>query len=97
MSATTTVIVHFHAKPGMESDLRRFLRPAIPRLSDLEGCCGGSLFHDIDTPDLFVLVEHWESVSAHKNYIDRIERDGTMDKLLPLLAGPPKRRYLNKT
>ena len=91
---TTTVIVHFHAKQGKEDELRKFMMPAIPRLSELKGCEGGSLFHDIDEPGLYVLVEHWESVDAHKAYIEQIESDGTMDDMMPLLDRPPERRYL---
>jgi quinol monooxygenase YgiN len=95
-SVPTTVVVHFHAKAGHGAELRDHIVPAIPKLSDLEGCFGGSLYYDIDSPDLIVLIEHWVSVEAHKAYIHRIETDGTMDALNPLLDRPPQRRYLSK-
>ena len=94
MSEPTTVIVHFYAKPGKEDALRQMIVPAIPRLSELRGCRGGSLFNDLEEPGLFVLVEHWDSPEDHKAYIAQIEADGTMDAMTPLLAKPPQRRYL---
>ena len=94
MNAPTTVIVHFHAKPGKADALRQFILPAIPRLTELRGCRGGSLFNDLDDPLLFVLVEHWDSKEAHLAFIDQIESDGTMADMEPLLARPPARRYL---
>lgn len=94
MDAPTTVIVHFHAKPGKADALRQFILPAIPHLSELHGCRGGSVFNDLDDPELFVLVEHWDSREAHRAYVEKIESDGTMDDMMPLLAGPPERRYL---
>lgn len=89
-----TVIVHFRASEGNRAALRAVLGPAVPRLADLPGCTGGSLYNDIDDPELFVLVEHWESEAAHTAYLHRIEEEGTMDALRPLLVGDPKRRYL---
>jgi len=56
MSANVTVVVHFRAASGKESALRGVLGGAVPRLGDLDGCKGGSLYNDIDEPDLFVLV-----------------------------------------
>lgn len=95
--STTTVIVNFYAKEGKEDELGRFITPAIPRLGELDGCLGGSLYHDMDEPNLFVLVEHWESVEKHKAYIEQIENDGTMDEMNPLLEKPPQRRYMKPT
>ena len=89
-----TVIVHFRAKEGNRSALRAALGPAVPHLKDLKGCTGGGLYNDIEDPELFVLVEHWESEDAHKAFLNRIEEDGTMDGLRPLLVGDPERRYL---
>lgn len=91
---TTTVVVHFYAKPGQEDELRRHMLHAVPRLPELPGCHGGSIFYDVDAPSLFVLIEHWDSVDAHKAYIERLEDDGTMTTLEPLLDQPPRRRYL---
>lgn len=91
----TTVVVKFFAKPGSEAELRTMIGPAIPRLADLEGCRGGSLYYDIDEPQVFVLIEHWDSVAQHKAYIDRVEADGTMARMKPLLEKPPERRYLD--
>ena len=93
-AARTTIIVHFYAKAGQGEALRDFVMPAIPRLHELEGCVGGSLYHDLDDPDTVVLIEHWDSAEAHRAYFERIERDGTMDRLRPLLAREPERRYL---
>ncbi|MCO4771028.1 MAG: antibiotic biosynthesis monooxygenase [Deltaproteobacteria bacterium] len=89
-----TIVVHFHAAEGKRSELRKLLGRAVPRLADLPGCRGGSLYNDIDEPLLFVLVEHWESRPSHEAYLHRIEEDGTMDGLRPLLASDPERRYL---
>lgn len=90
----TTIVVRFTAHPDRVEDLRRAISPAIPRLSRLDGCAGGSLYYDMDEPNVFVIIEHWESPEAHKAYLAQIERDGTMDTLRALLAEPPKRRYL---
>ena len=90
----TTVVVHFHAKAGKGAELHALIGPAVPRLKDLDGCVGGSLYYDIDSPDLIVLIEHWESVEAHRAFIARIEADGTMDEINPLLESEPARRYL---
>lgn len=94
MTTPTTVIVHFWAKPGFEKDLGTFIMPAIPRLTELSGCRGGSLYYDIDEPRLYVLVEHWESREAHQRYIAQIESDGTMDRMRPMLEKEPDRRYM---
>jgi len=96
VAVPTTIIVHFYAKPGKVDELRDFIMPAIPRLRELRGCRGGSLYNDIDEPDLFVLVEHWDSAEDHKAYIDTIEEDGTMERMRPLLAREPERRYLSE-
>ncbi len=93
-SQTTTVVVSFFAKPGFETDLWSMIVPAVAHLSDLVGCRGGSLYHDVDEPGRFVLIEHWDSVAEHKAYIDQIESDGTMERMNPMLERPPERRYL---
>ena len=92
----TTVIVHFIAKSDKVDQLRDFIMPAIPRLRDLRGCLGGSLYHDIEEPELFVLVEHWQTAADHKAYIETIETDGTMAAMRPLLEREPVRRYLSE-
>jgi len=94
MSANVTVVVHFRAASGKESALRGVLGGAVPRLGDLDGCKGGSLYNDIDEPDLCVLVEHWDTRDDHAAYLASLEADGTMDSIRPLLAGEPERRYL---
>jgi quinol monooxygenase YgiN len=94
MSDPVTVVVHFRAKEGRSADLRRVISAAVPNLSGLRGCRGGTLHHDIDDDDLFVLVERWDTAADHKAYLQAIEDDGTMDALRPLLAGEPQRRYL---
>ncbi len=90
-----TVVVHFRAAAGRIDELRSRLGAAVPRLGDLDGCRGGSLYNDMDDADLFVLVEHWDSRAAHEAYLARLEADGTMDQLRPLLEGDPARRYLS--
>ena len=92
----TTVIVHFHAKPGHGEELWSILLPAVPRLREIPGCMGGSLYHDIDSPNTIVLIEHWRSVEAHQRYVEQVEADGTMDTIRPLMSGSPERRYLGK-
>lgn len=92
--ARTTIVVHFHPPAAQGLALRDALMPAIPHLSALPGCCGGSLTHELDLPDTVVLSEHGESVAAHRHTIAQLEQDGTMDRLRPLLAAEPERRYL---
>ena len=93
-SEITTVVVRFTARDGQVEALRRMIAPAIPRLAELPGCRGGSLYYDIDEPRVFVLIEHWESAEAHRAYLRRLDEDGTMERMLTLLASPPDRRYL---
>ncbi len=94
MGAPTTIVVQFHAAPGKTRELRHMIQSAMPRLADLPGCLGGSLHYDMGDPDTFVIIEHWESAQAHKDYVQRLEEDGTMDRMRPLLTSDPDRRYL---
>jgi len=87
-----TRINEFQAKPGRSDSLRDFLSSIMPLIESLEGCQSCQLLQSLDDPNRMVIIEVWDSVEARKASVKNIP-PGSFEKMMKLLAGPPKREY----
>ncbi len=55
------VVAHIHAKPGLESELRRVLEAFVAPTRQEQGCIRYDLFVDLDNPLKFTFIEEWAS------------------------------------
>lgn len=87
-----TRINTFVAKDGMEKSLREFLVSIIPLVEQSQGCASCQLLQNQHKPNEFILIEAWDSVSAHKASLKNIPPE-KFSLVAPMLASPPTGSY----
>lgn len=89
---SVTRINKFEAKDGMATALHEFLKSIVPLIEQSQGCHSCQILQNQDSRNEFVVLEVWDSVSAHQASLKNIppEKIGTV---MPLLARPPGGSY----
>jgi quinol monooxygenase YgiN len=90
---SVTRINEFRAKDGQAQGLRDFLASIVPTIEASDGCRSCRLLQDLDDETMFVVVEVWDSVEAHKASVEGITPE-QLEEVTRLLAGPAQGRYL---
>jgi len=85
-------INEFRSAPGKAGELREFLRGVIDVIETSPGCQRCELLADQEDATRLVIVESWDSVSAHQAAASRIPPE-KLTEVRPLLAQPPTGRY----
>lgn len=89
---TATRINKFEAKEGMANGLHEFLRSIVPLIERSQGCTSCQLLQNQDRLNEFVVIEVWDSVSAHRASVKNIPPE-KIAAIMPLLASPPGGAY----
>lgn len=88
-----TRLNYFTAKPSQADALAAFLTEIIAVVRAAEGCVSCRLLRDCAKPAEFVIVEEWESVSAHQKAASLIPRE-RISSVMQYLETPPRGDYL---
>jgi len=84
------VVVNFHALPGRAAELLPLLVEGADLSRRAAGCESFQLFQRQDDEHKFMFFERWASIAAHhENMAANILASGHMQKILPLIVGPP--------
>ncbi|NHB83790.1 antibiotic biosynthesis monooxygenase [Tessaracoccus sp. HDW20] len=74
-------------------DLRSALRgtggPAVEWWSERPGCLGIDVVRNLDDPDLWAIVGHWESVGAYRRSFNGYEAKMLLTPLLSMAIDEP--------
>jgi len=91
-AVSVTRINRFESKPGMAANLHAFLRSIMPQIEQSAGCKSCRLLHNRELENEFVIIEVWDSVSAHQASVKNISPE-KFGAVMSLLAGPPSGAY----
>ena len=95
---TVEVIVQFHCKDALAlNELVSWVasEEGLPLIRRAEGCRRIDLLVNREG-NQGCFVETWDSKEAHQTFMDFREISGTLEKLAPLLSGPPEVLYFSK-
>ena len=94
-----SVLVLFDCEAGAGSEEAVMARFAelFPDTRAFDGCESCTLHRDQDAPGRFVLVERWATRANYEAYLQWRTERGDVERLAPLLAGPPTIRYFDDT
>ncbi len=79
-------IVKLTAKPGLRDSLWEVMGPAVAATREQPACTYVDLLCGIENVDEILLVERWQSVQAHENFITGVIASGGLDEIIGLLA-----------
>ena len=89
-------INQFQASPGQGRPLRELLLSFIPKIKAAEGCESCQLLVSSANPDRMVMLEVWDTEDAHQKSVREIPK-ADVEKLMALVAGPPKGGFYDFT
>lgn len=80
------LIITFETKPELSTQFHALLKQAQKDLPSVEGCNHVRLFAASDNPNLFTLVENWDSKQAHQAHINNVIASGAWDAIAAHLS-----------
>jgi quinol monooxygenase YgiN len=89
------VLLEFHARPDVVTDLVALLEKILPETRAAQGFHELLLSQGQDDPGLVVSHETWSSREAFETYLRWRQENGTLNQLGALLAEAPVIRYLD--
>jgi quinol monooxygenase YgiN len=86
-------IGQFHAHEGQEAALLEFLTTVVaPAIRAAAGNESAAVFQSLAEPTLFVVIEVWSDIEAHRASVQNIPPE-LLKQVMPLLAAPPTGDY----
>lgn len=82
------------AAQGREPELLEALTDLRRQVQSLAGSLGVDLFHDIKDPSIFIFIERWASIEAHKAAGSKLPKE-SLGRVMAVLAQPPEGSYLD--
>jgi len=82
------------AARGREAELMQALTDLRRQVQSLEGSLNVDLFHDTKDPSIFIFIERWESIDAHKAAGSKLPKE-SLGRVMAVLAQPPEGSYLD--
>ena len=79
-------IVKLTAKPGLRDSLLESIAPAVAVTREQPACTSVELLCGIENVEEVLLVERWQSVQDHEDFINSVIASGGLDELMDLLA-----------
>jgi quinol monooxygenase YgiN len=79
-------IVKLVAKPGLRVSLLEVIRPAVSATREQPACTSVELVCGIENEEVLLLVERWQSVHDHEDFINGVIATGGLDEVMDLLA-----------
>jgi quinol monooxygenase YgiN len=92
---TVVVVVELPAQPERTEEMTAFIGSIISGTREFAGCQAIGMFRNEDDPNEVVLIERWETRSAHEAYLAWRTERGDFPTVIEMLAGPPSIRYFD--
>lgn len=89
-------INQFQAQAGKGQQLRELLLALLPEIQKTDGCESAQLLVSNGNPERLVMLEVWSDIESHQKSVRNIPAD-QVQKLMALVAGPPKGGFYNFT
>jgi heme oxygenase (mycobilin-producing) len=89
---SVTRINKFEAKEGMAISRHEFLVSIVPLVEQSQGCASCRVLQNQENQNEFVVIEIWNSISAHQASTKNIPPE-KIGVVMPLLASPPSGSY----
>ena len=93
----TTILLEAKAKAGKGADLVAFFKSILPDTRSYDGCISVDVYQNMDTPDVVLLVEKWNSKAHYEKYLGWRSETGVVDKIVSQIDGAPSIRYFDLT
>ena len=91
------VIMEIKAPAGKADALARLLQEIIPDTRAYTGCEDIRVLRNSAEAEEFVIVEQWTDRAAYDAYLAWRKQTGLSERMGPLLAAPPRLRFLELT
>lgn len=88
-----TLIIRFEASEEGLAALESILDGVSEAMKAEEGFVSAKVYRNIDTPNVFILEEVWQTKALHLAHFDRINRSGDWAKIKALLVTEPQMGY----
>jgi quinol monooxygenase YgiN len=92
-----TLILTFPCKPGSGQVLLEAFKTALKDTRAYKGCISNITYSSATNPDDIVLIEEWDNKSSQATYMQWRADTEMSEQLQPLLAGPLKEEWLDRT
>ena len=80
---TIMLKVQITAKLGRGQELAQRIQP-VPIDNEINGCSGIDVYVNTSNPDIIVIIEYWDSIQRHKDFLSNLQETGNLDKMLEL-------------
>ena len=80
---TIMLKVQITAKLGRGQELVQRIQP-VPIDNEINGCSGIDVYVNTSNPDIIVIIEYWDSIQRHKDFLSNLQETGSLDKMLEL-------------
>ncbi len=82
------------AAQGKETELLQALGDLRREVQSLQGSQEVDLFQDTKDPSIFIFIERWASIDAHKAAGSKLPKE-SLGRVMAVLAQPPEGSYLD--
>jgi quinol monooxygenase YgiN len=89
-------LFELQVKPEDISNMKSYLAEILPDTRSYDGCRKIDVYFNTEDTSNMVVVEHWDSRAHHEKYVAWRTETGFMDRIDPMLAGPPSLRYFER-
>ena len=86
--------VRIRAFRGRGGDLVELLGTASPE-EEIDGCFGISVFQNTNDPDEVLIIERWDQVESHKQFLASLEEAGAL-KPMQKMSESVTRQYFTE-
>ena len=77
------LMVRITSKPGKGKELAQLLQP-VPKENEIDGCSGIDVFQSTSNQDEVVIIEYWNSIQRHQQFLSELQAAGSLDEMLEL-------------
>ena len=77
------LVVRITSKTGKGKELAQLIQP-IPEDNPIKGCFGMDVLQNTSNQDEVVIIEHWDSIQRHKQFLSDLQAAGGLNKMLEL-------------
>ena len=77
------LMVRITSKPGKSKELAQLIQP-VPKENEIDGCSGIDVFQSTSNQDEVVIIEHWNSIQRHQQFLSELQAAGSLDEMLEL-------------
>lgn len=89
------VLLEAKLQPDKVDEFTAYIASIIHETRGYDGCNSMTFTLDQDDPTTAVFVESWESREKYEAYFAWRQETGALDKIGPMVAGPPSKRFLD--